>query len=182
MKLLSILLICAIIFFVIWFLFTCNDDWCGLFAFQKERMADSFERCVALGFPIMESHPRQCRAGDKLFVEKGDSPQGNQNIIIDSPVAGEVIKSPLKITGKARGPWYFEASFPVRLVDAAGKEIAIAVAQAKGEWMTENFVEFEVVMPFSNAETDTGKLIFEKDNPSGLPQFADSFTLPVRFR
>ncbi len=31
---------------------------------------DSFEDCVAAGFPIMESYPRQCRAEGKLFVEK----------------------------------------------------------------------------------------------------------------
>jgi len=30
----------------------------------------SFEECVEAGNPVMESHPRQCRAGDRLFVEQ----------------------------------------------------------------------------------------------------------------
>jgi hypothetical protein len=32
---------------------------------------DSFEACAAAGFPVMESHPRQCRDGEgNLFVEE----------------------------------------------------------------------------------------------------------------
>ncbi len=30
----------------------------------------SFEECVEAGFPVMESHPRQCRANGELFVEE----------------------------------------------------------------------------------------------------------------
>lgn len=30
----------------------------------------SFDRCVAAGLPIMESHPRQCRYQDQVFVEE----------------------------------------------------------------------------------------------------------------
>lgn len=29
----------------------------------------NFEECVKAGNPVMESYPRQCRAGDKTFVE-----------------------------------------------------------------------------------------------------------------
>ncbi|MGH2500608.1 MAG: hypothetical protein ACRDF0_11040 [Candidatus Limnocylindria bacterium] len=29
----------------------------------------SFEECVRQGNPVMESYPRQCRAGGRLFVE-----------------------------------------------------------------------------------------------------------------
>ena len=30
----------------------------------------SFDECVAAGNPVMESYPRQCRAGDNLFIEE----------------------------------------------------------------------------------------------------------------
>ncbi len=33
---------------------------------------DSFEECVAAGNPVMESYPRQCRAGDRTFVSLTD--------------------------------------------------------------------------------------------------------------
>lgn len=41
-------------------------------ACQKPVQQDitSFEQCVAAGNPVMESHPRQCRADGKLFVEE----------------------------------------------------------------------------------------------------------------
>ena len=35
-------------------------------------------------------------------------------IIVQSPIAGEIIQSPFKVTGEAIGFWYFEADFPVR--------------------------------------------------------------------
>ncbi len=31
--------------------------------------ATSFEECVAIGNPVMESYPRQCRSGNKTFTE-----------------------------------------------------------------------------------------------------------------
>ncbi|MDD5711011.1 MAG: META domain-containing protein [Candidatus Colwellbacteria bacterium] len=36
----------------------------------------NFEECEAAGYPVMESYPRQCRAGDQTFVEviQGESP------------------------------------------------------------------------------------------------------------
>ncbi|MBI2056539.1 MAG: Gmad2 immunoglobulin-like domain-containing protein [Candidatus Sungbacteria bacterium] len=165
----------------VWFLNQCEDDWCFLFEWQKVRAADSFERCAALGFPMMESYPRQCRAGAKSFVETVSIPQGNDKIRVTMPVANAAIASPLVISGEARGAWYFEASFPIRLYDANKEELAVAVAQAKGEWMTTDFVPFEVIMNFPDPATETGTLVFEKDNPSGLPEYADSFSVPVRF-
>tara|TARA_B100000508_G_scaffold23261_1_gene16271 strand:- start:4763 stop:5404 length:642 start_codon:yes stop_codon:yes gene_type:complete len=34
----------------------------------------SFDECVAAGNPVMESYPRQCRAGEETFVEEIDEP------------------------------------------------------------------------------------------------------------
>ena len=102
-------------------------------------------------------------------------------ISVTYPLTDNLVKSPLKVQGEARGSWYFEASFPVRLYDADGKELAVAVAQAKGEWMTEEFVPFEAVLTFTTPVTPTGKLVLQKDNPSGLPEHDDSVSIPVRF-
>src|SRR5690606_24820273 len=35
-------------------------------------------------------------------------------IKVQSPIEGEIIQSPYKVTGEAVGFWYFEADFPVR--------------------------------------------------------------------
>jgi len=56
-----------------------------------------------------------------------------------------------------------------------------APAQAQGEWMTESYVPFGVVLTFEPPTGTTGRLILEKSNASGLPQHADSVVIPVRF-
>ena len=109
---------------------------------------------------------------------------GNKSdlIQVQSPKPNEIVTSPLLISGEARGFWFFEASFPVSLYDANGKLLARGPAQADGEWMTENFVPFKLGLKFPAPETDTGFLVLEKDNPSGLPENADEIRIPVRFR
>jgi len=102
-------------------------------------------------------------------------------IQVFSPTVDAVVGSPLTVTGKARGNWYFEASFPIRLFDANGKELAVAIAQAQGEWMTTDFVPFQTTLTFTNPTTSTGTLVLEKDNPSGLPQHAGELRVPVKF-
>lgn len=113
---------------------------------------------------------------------------GHKLIRVDSPKSGEKVTSPLIVTGEARGTWYFEASFPVRLLDANGQELAVMPAQAQADpatgevnWMTENFVPFSVTLNFPQPQTETGTLVLKKDNPSGEPQFADQIEIPVKF-
>ncbi len=105
----------------------------------------------------------------------------DDNIIISSPEPNQTISSPLVIEGEAIGKWYFEGAFLVRLMDEEGKELAIAPVTATEEWMTEEPVPFVADLEFEPGEAAAGKLIFENDNPSGLPENALSFELPVQF-
>lgn len=116
-------------------------------------------------------------AEDRTF---GPSYKANL-IVVDGLKIGDEVSSPLTITGRARGYWFFEASFPVQLVDANGKLVANGVAQAQADWMTTDFVPYKVTLTFGRADTATGTLVFTKDNPSGLPQNDDHMSLPVRF-
>jgi hypothetical protein len=102
-------------------------------------------------------------------------------IRVTSPAPNSLVTSPLTITGEARGNWYFEASFPVKLLDANGTEIAAHYAEAQGEWMTTEFVPFSSTLTFTPPSTPTGTLRLEKDNASGLPEFDDHIDIPVRF-
>lgn len=45
---------------------------------------NSFEECVAAGNPVMESYPRQCRAGNRTFVSLVDFFQVNKNTSCES--------------------------------------------------------------------------------------------------
>lgn len=125
-------------------------------------------------------------AGGAFFVwQKTHAPAPllpSADIRVASPTANALITSPLAVTGEARGTWYFEASFPVALLDANRNEIVVVPAQAQGEWMTENFVPFMATLNFTPPTTDTGFVVFKKDNPSGLPEHDASVEVPVRFR
>jgi len=110
------------------------------------------------------------------------TPLGNDNIRVSMPLENSVIASPVTIRGEARGNWYFEASFPIKLLDGNSKELAIAPAQAQGEWMTTEFVPFELSLSYPTPATEIGTLVLMKDNPSGLPEHDDRIIIPVRFK
>ncbi|OHB24960.1 MAG: hypothetical protein A2542_01635 [Parcubacteria group bacterium RIFOXYD2_FULL_52_8] len=103
-------------------------------------------------------------------------------IIVDAPLENSIVTSPLEVRGRARGNWYFEASFPARLLDASGQELTAVPAQAEGEWMTTEYVPFKTTLIFSPPTTATGWLVLQKDNPSGLPEHDDEVRIPVRFQ
>ena len=113
------------------------------------------------------------------------APPVNKNyddiIRVTTPKSNELITSPLKVSGEARGTWYFEASFPVRIEDADGHVLVQQPMQATADWMTENFVPFEGMLNFQTPSTSDGFLILEKDNPSGLQQNADELRIPIKF-
>ena len=144
----------------------------------------TFEECVNAGNPVMESYPRQCRADGQTFTEfVGDEIEKMDLIRINTPRPNQMISSPLTIKGEARGNWYFEASFPVILTNWDGLIIAEGIAQAKGDWMTTDFVPFEATLTFTvdkNTYSNRGSLILRKDNPSGLPQNDNALEIPIR--
>lgn len=155
-----------------------------------------FATCVDNGFPVMESDPRQCKTPDgKTFVEEKkssteveidkniDKPQiGIEDMIrVVSPTLNAIISSPFSISGEARGQWFFEGSFPAKLLDANGKEIAVIPITAQGEWMTTDFVPFSGSMMFGKVNTKKGTLVLQKDNPSGLIENSAQIEIPIIF-
>ena len=134
----------------------------------------------------------QTRTADRRRVEPTDSSAAtapepstppSKPVLVDSPTPGALISSPVSVTGRARGSMYFEAEFPVRLLDDHEKMIGTGVARAQGEWTTSDYVPFEASIVFHPPLTDsTGTLVFEKSNPSGQPEHDAEWRVPVRFR
>jgi hypothetical protein len=111
------------------------------------------------------------------------APLADDTVVIYEPLPESVISSPLKIRGKARGFWFFEASFPVTLTNWDGLIIAQTPAQALGDWMTEDWVEFEAILEFTPDVNVSSRafLILQKDNPSDLPENDDSREMTLFF-
>lgn len=165
--LLIIILIVVIVSFLWWYFFNPEDKWIcenGVW--------------VAQGQPSAQQPSTGC--GDELVSLSSD-------LQIFSPEADDEVSSPLKITGQARGSWFFEATFPIQLTTVHGLVLGNTYAQAQTDWMTEDFVPFEATLEFVPPsdiaiDIDQGELIFEKANPSGLPEHGAEYRLPVRFK
>ena len=152
-------------------------------------VVSNFAEC-AEHYPVMESHPRRCMTPEGQSFTEDIAPVGTttptQNdatkpIRLTNLVPNQTVSSPLTIKGEAPGPWFFEASFPVSILDEDGNQLAIVPAQAIGEWMTTAYVPFSVTLTFDPGTSTEGTILFEKDNPSGLPEHAGSVTVPVKF-
>lgn len=174
-----------IIFFLILiiFLFAAFFIWNQKKIEKSVAEVSNFEECGARGYPILESYPSQCKTPDgRTFIEDIGNELEKQDLIrTTNPRPNELIQSPLEIKGEARGYWFFEASFPIKLVDEKGNELGMAIAQTQSDWMTEDFVPFETKLEFQEPETKKGFLILKKDNPSGLQENDDELRVPVRF-
>lgn len=130
-------------------------------------------------------------AGAYLFFNRDNAADQSEggvayaggDVVLETPVEGGVVLSPVTIAGKARGPWFFEASFPVMLVDWDGLIIAEGIATAQSDWMTEELVPFEATLTFEKPALypERGALILKKDNPSGLPEFDAAVEIPIRY-
>jgi len=118
---------------------------------------------------------------DKAGVVYKVSPQSSE-IFVSAPLANTKVTSPIKISGKARGNWFFEASFPVKLLDEDGSVLSQSFVTAQGEWMTQDFVNFSGQLDFVKPKGEIGSLVFENDNPSGMPEMRKEFKLPVNFK
>lgn len=141
----------------------------------------------ATGSPIPSQNPTSdapASGADSPDSPGSDLPAAvtDPDVVVTKPTAGETVSSPLTVWGEARGPWYFEASFPVKLLDAQGQVLATGPAQAKGDWMTPDLVPYEVTLRFTPPPAGTvGRVVLEKSNASGDPARADQVVVPVRF-
>lgn len=112
---------------------------------------------------------------------KGNALEKYDLVRVSTPRPGTFVENPVLVEGEARGYWFFEADFPVRVLDVTGQELGIGIAHALDEWMTEEFVPFRASVQFMEPFSKEGVVVLEKDNPSGLQEHADELRIPVRF-
>lgn len=143
----------------------------------------SFEECVRAGNVVRESYPVVCvsRDGTAFTQDIGNELEKRDLIRVTMPRPDEIIKSPISISGEARGFWFFEASFPVYVLNDTNEIIGVGFAQADDEWMTEDFVPWSSEVRFDPKDAKNGFVVLKKDNPSGLPEHDDELRIPVRF-
>lgn len=131
-------------------------------------------------WPINPAAPMQNGTNQNATTTTEKWPLSYQDLIeVNAPSLGATT---LAVSGKARGNWYFEASFPVELRDASGKTIAQSPAAAQGDWMTTEYVPFTASLTFPKQPAGSkGVLVLKNDNPSGDPARDKSVEIPVTF-
>ncbi|MCF7833920.1 MAG: Gmad2 immunoglobulin-like domain-containing protein [Candidatus Pacebacteria bacterium] len=93
-----------------------------------------------------------------------------ENIRVLLPFPGAVTGKDFKIIGQAKGVWFFEGSFPVKILDKDQKVLVETYASAEGEWMTEKFVPFTSDIKVPEYYIGPATLVLERNNASGLPE------------
>lgn len=123
----------------------------------------------------------------------GQSPNGNEHvepaqledlIVVTAPLPGAEVTAPVEVAGRARGSWFFEATFPVVVVNWDGLIIGEGFVEATEDWMTTEYVPFSGTITFASdpdAYRASGTIILQKANPSGLPQNDNALEVPVVF-
>jgi hypothetical protein len=111
------------------------------------------------------------------------SPDGHVEIF--NPTLNQEIISPATASGSVSGGgWLFEGTFPIKVVDADGTVLGMGQVRETnpGTWTSMGEVPFSGIISFLAPHSATGTVVFSKDNPSGLPQNNESFSVPVRFK
>ncbi len=132
-----------------------------------------------------------------VFIQGNGNPKPANEDLSDIikvyyPQPGTKISSSLKVTGAARGQWYFEATFPVTVVNWDGLIIGEGYATARPaedkDWMTTEFTPFEGTIKFEKPTiiepgtyNERGAVIFQKSNPSDLPENDAAVEIPILF-
>ncbi|MCA9387356.1 hypothetical protein KC669_04955 [Candidatus Dojkabacteria bacterium] len=89
-------------------------------------------------------------------------------------------KCPINIKGQMENKgWFFEATFPLKLVDSNGEIVEQTFATATSEWTTEGFVDFDATINCAVNNLSGYKLILMADNAADLPELDDSITIEL---
>ncbi len=134
--------------------------------------------CAANTAPTLQSNTPAQNTPPAILPEP-DLPK--RNISLQQPDLSEPLKSPVKIKGTASGNYFFEGTFSIVLKDGDGKVIGRSNAHADDDWMQPGPVKFSATLKFAAPKTQTGMLVFEKDNPSGLAENAYSEEFKIIF-
>ena len=143
---------------------------------QKVVRINDFMQCVQAGFPVMESFPRQCRAGWKSFTESVPEEVEEGNIRVTSPRSGDIASFPLTLKGEAR---VFEGTVRYRLRDADETILVDGFTTAEVS-ETGDFSAFSADITYPQPSGRQGTLeVFEESALDGGE--ASLVTVPVRF-
>jgi len=124
-------------------------------------------------------------AGVLLMWLKNEEPlpiETKSGIDVFLPKENQEVSSPLEILGTVNGNGWigFEGQVgTVKLLNSQGEELAMGILQATNDWM-QSSINFKTTLDFISLNMDNGTLVFNNENPSGLPENDRQFILPIK--
>lgn len=109
------------------------------------------------------------------------NPVGDAPLQVLAPRVGDLVRSPLTVTGSAPSDWYFEGEFPIRLLDSRGTVLGKSLARAQRGWTRAGAVPFIAHFTFRRARASEGVLVLEKEILTGRRVNPVLWRIPVRF-
>lgn len=148
---------------------------------------------IKKGHPLGGSLKGTCQKTSSLSQEKIEEEENSvsnvnasvaittDDIKVTKPLSNETISNTFILEGEARGQWFFEAVFPVKIVDEKGNELGHGQAEALGDWMKDDFVPFRAAINFAPGNLSQGSLVLLSNDPSGLGKLQE-IKMPVKFK
>jgi hypothetical protein len=118
------------------------------------------------------------------FIDSAPISQPAPQINVSSPTPQQSVATPILLAGEAQGNWFFEATAPVVVVNWDGLIIGEGYIEAEGDWMTTDFLPFSGTVAFDlpvDSYSASGTIIFQRANPSDLPENDAAVEIPVVF-
>lgn len=116
--------------------------------------------------------------GTATGTAAGMTPPLSARVTVTTPQPNAKVEKTFIVAGSAPGQWFFEGSFPMKVIDKNGNVILNSYAEAQGDWMTTNLVTF-VATASTTGYVGPATLVLLRDNPSGLPENDDSVEVSI---
>lgn len=145
---------------------------------QNESLCCKYELCKQLTTicDSQEEIDEEEKIGGEVLSEKG------QKIYLENIKSGDTVDIGYEVKGEAPGSWFFEGSFPVRVLNIQGEVVSTFVATTYDDWMNETTVPFSVIIDFPLEQEGAYVLQFEKSNPSGLDDNSDIAKIAISIK
>ena len=136
---------------------------------------------ICCKYQLCEQLTGMCDENKKESGEEVLSEKGNK-LVLDSLKDGDTVDEGFEVKGSVSGSWFFEGSFPVRVLNMQGEIVKSIPVTTQDDWMTEDLVSFSFKLDTQFKGESIVVLRFEKSNPSGLEENDDSVQISITIK